>query len=298
MSTYEKIEQALKGHDSKNSCSFSQLQSKTGMHQTILNQLLNEMYEMGMIGRAKITRMGLQELHIWPTGVARPYNIHTDFKISPPRRDEIKTINTGAALQAVNAAKTQSKDKPTMTKKPRTLQILEHIETHPNCPYSDFIKILKIDGASAFLGNHIDRGDVIKTKVGPRKYNYSLKAGKTAAEIYNGGQRMNVRGPGKKSKIQLVEGNGVQRNTPLSKAQFSLTPEATFNEVTEQLDAEFCIERLLRALPDSYEITISKRDKIIIEINGGQLNDVISVPLNKINDTLEVLNKLNELIAA
>jgi len=295
MSTYEKIEQALKGHDSKNSCSFSQLQSKTGMHQTTLNQLLNEMYEMGMIGRANITRMGMQALYVWPTGVARPYNIRTDFKISPPRRDEIKTVNTGAALQAVNAAKKPSKDKPTMTETPRTLQILEHIEAHPNCPYSDFIKILKIDGASAFLGNHIGRGDVIKTQVGPRKYNYSLIAGKTASEIYNGGQRMKVRGP---AKIKREAATMVASLAEPTKPAFSLTPTETFNEVTEQLDAEFCIERLLRALPKGYEITISKRDKIIIEINGGQLNDVITVPLDKINDTLEVLNKLNELIAA
>lgn len=189
MNDIDTIQTALKGHDSKNTLSFSQLQSKTGIQKSDLNSLLDTMYEMGMIGRSNITRMGMQVLHIWPTGVSRPYNIHTDHKIAPPRRDEIKTVNTGDALRALNAAKKPTPKATNMTEKPTTLKLLEHIEAHPNCPYSDFTDKLKIEGASAYIGNHVKRGYVIKNQVSPRKFNYSLIAGKTAAMIYNGGAK-------------------------------------------------------------------------------------------------------------
>jgi hypothetical protein len=49
---------------------------------------LEQMYQRGMINRASVTKNGQTDLVVWPTGVSKPYNIKTDFKISPPIRDE------------------------------------------------------------------------------------------------------------------------------------------------------------------------------------------------------------------
>lgn len=306
-----RILEAIKGSNAQNPMSISALKSKLGVTEKPLEKELEAMFVLKQISRAYISRPvngKLQsELYVWPTGIIQPERYATvGAKVAPtplPRRDEIKTTgHDGASHLALTlghartidmvAAKKSTQEQINMTEKPTALRLLEHIEAHPNCPYSDFTNILNTVAASAFLGNHIARGDVIKTQVGPRKYNYSLIAGKTALDIYNGGQRTNVRGRAKKIKSESAA-TVVIATLPIEPA-FSLTPEATFNEVTEQLDAEFYVQALFKLLPDGYEITLCNRETPFAVIYGGVLNDDgLTIQQNQINDTLNALKTLN-----
>jgi hypothetical protein len=283
----------LKNSTSRDPMSLGELSWLSGMAIEVINPWVTELLGRGMIATADITRNNVTQTYLWPTGVSKPYNIATDYKISPKRHDLLKLEEATMPPPTTEAAAPVSRAQQILqyietgeleVKKQmvsRTLQILQYIENNPNCPYADFKEVLKIKGASGYIGNHIERGDVIKTNISPRKNTYALKAGKTAKEIYNDG----------------TASIGRKSSTPFN----LLSAEDTQKEITQleiHADAEFCIERLLLALPQGYELTISRRDNVIIEINGGQLNDVITVPIDKINDTLEVLNKLNELIAA
>lgn len=287
---------AINGSNAQNPMSLDVLQGKLGVTEKPLIEQLEAMYEFKQISRAYITRPVNGELksmlYVWPTGVIQPERYATiGAKVAPtqvPRRNEIKTIND-ATPQEWDSVSKKAVD---TTEKATALRLLEHIEANPNCPYSDFTNILKIEGASAFLGKHIDRGNVIKKKVGPRKFNYTLIAGKTAKEIYNGGVRANRRGPAKKIKSEVAA--TVVITTPLIEPAFSITPEATFNEVTEQLDAEYYVQALFKLLPVGYEITLCNREKPLAVIYGGVLNDDgLTIQQNQINDTINALKTLN-----
>ena len=84
-STYQPILDALKGRDSKNTITLALVQAITGMHLSTLNQLVNEMYERGMINKALQIKNGVEDLLLWPIGVIKPYNDYgVNAKRTPP----------------------------------------------------------------------------------------------------------------------------------------------------------------------------------------------------------------------
>lgn len=78
---------AMQGKSSQDPIKAIELLQKN-QTETMLLADLEQMYQRGMINRASVTKNGQTYLVVWPTGVNKPYNIKTDYKISPPKRDE------------------------------------------------------------------------------------------------------------------------------------------------------------------------------------------------------------------
>jgi hypothetical protein len=78
---------AMQGKSSQEPIKATELLQKN-QTETMLLADLEQMYQRGMINRASVTKNGQTDLVVWPTGVNKPYNIKTDYKISPPKRDE------------------------------------------------------------------------------------------------------------------------------------------------------------------------------------------------------------------
>jgi hypothetical protein len=267
----------LKKSTSRRPMSLSELNELSGITIEVIKQCVKELIGRGMIATADITRNTVTQTYLWPTGVSKPYNIATDYKISPKRHDLLK-------LEEATI--------PSLTTTPyapisRTLQILQYIENNPNCPYADFKDVLKIEGASGYIGNHIERGNVIKTNISPRKNTYALKAGKTAKEVYNGGTTGNG-GAKKISPVKLCD-HGDHSDV---KMEFAIG-DGSENKI--KLNAQCHIEMLLIELPIGHELLIVNNKPPQISIMSPDLLREILVPLDKINETLEVLNKLNKI---
>jgi hypothetical protein len=84
---FETYLNAMQGKSSQEPIKAIELLQKN-QTETMLLADLEQMYQRGMINRASVTKSGQTDLVVWPTGVKKPYNIKTDYKISPPKRDE------------------------------------------------------------------------------------------------------------------------------------------------------------------------------------------------------------------
>ena len=294
----------IKGLSAQNSMPIGLLAQKTGLNNEALLANVEAMYARGMINRASITRAGLTELHLWPTGVLKNINLATDYKISPPRRDETpKKIEPAMQSASVNGM-------------PKALFILEYIEQNPDCTIPQMVKSTQIDFPRAYIKTAIKSGKVIVNKDNPRLCQYKLATGWTAANIYrkraaNGVKTEETSQP--TSFISTSRGIGVANDEPIAtfkdlavsalddceyvffdsigKAS-STAIESAATPVAASPSAATYIENLLKMLPEDFEITLSKRGGTLIEIHGEMLSDSISVKLHQVNDTLDALKKL------
>lgn len=259
MISHDHILTILKGSTSQQPMSKSTILLKSGLSESELNIALTEMYALGKVGKCTHTKLGVTDEVYWPTGMCKIVpDYGRNFTDSPLHREAIIKEKTMPEDQA-NTTSIQANV-------PTCLRLLTHIETHPNCPYSDFTDKLKIEGASAFLGNHIKRGDVIKTQVGPRKFNYSLIAGKTAKQIYNNGAknqafraRPSTQAP---EKIELVEGSGQKNlnNTDNTSSAVTYIVADIQSEIKKLNDSN--VPAFLRKPDDEFAVADSLDEKL------------------------------------
>jgi hypothetical protein len=322
------IIKGLSKSSSKEPMPFDTLLKKCGVSQEALQSELDAMYQAKVINRCQHTKYGVTQMVYWPTAIIdKPINYHTlqrplDKTLSPaPRRSEIEHLNASPVKETAMPNVADEANKPTC------LRLLEYIEHHPNCPYSDFTDILKIDGASAFLGNHIKRGHVIKTQLGPRRFNYALIAGKTAKDIYNNGARTKIAASAdvKLPKVEkqptavkhidaYVPAEKLAADTQLSEqeaetfdipaflrkpASEQIHEEAFYEDAATQntkTELETCVESLLQEVPEGCHITLRHpiHQNIQIEVDGPLLANPILVNLDRLSAVFGAINTIHQ----
>lgn len=190
---------------------FNLLVDKSGLLPKTLNMILDTMYAQRSINQAMVTRYGVQQREVWPTGVIEKA-VRMDVVINPNktppsghlirpyRRDESNfrtslsaipdsdfEVEKNTAIAAIESEKTMN-EKPENTT-PKALLILEFIEANPGCSSLEIAKAVSVQSINAYIKFHIKRGNVL-IELGHSRHNkYSLKAGMTAKDIYQGGAR-------------------------------------------------------------------------------------------------------------
>lgn len=328
-STYQPILDALKGRDSKNAMTFDDLQIAIDMPASTLHQHINEMYERGMLNKATQIKAGVRSLLLWPTGVIKPCGDY-GRQTPPPRRDEMTNKEANAMTEPAKIMNTDD----VKAEKPKALRILEYIEAHPGCGSGDIIAATGIVGPQAYLKYHIKHGKVICAPHGLRKTTFTLAAGLTALTAYNNSMRSTgtlTNSDENKHKAEeyaipeflkkpprdafaVVDsvdeklGDFAQTMQQISQEQ-AAADESQKNEapkemqakvlkldLPQRLDAETCINMLLKLMPHSHVITIRKaRDGGgLAEIDGRTLAEQISPNLGDIDVLLSALNTINQ----
>lgn len=326
-STYQPILDALKGRDSKNAMTFDELQTAIDMPASTLALAINEMYERGMLNKATQIKAGVRSLLLWPTGVIKSYGDY-GRQTPPPRRDEMTNKEANAMTEPAKIMNTDN----VRAEKPKALRILEYIEAHPGCGSGDIIAATGIVGPQAYLKYHIKHGKVICAPHGLRKNTFTLAAGLTAITAYNNSLRSTgtinkaeankhkaeeyvipefLRKPPRDAfavadSVDEKLGDFAQTMKDIRKEQCAEDepdkPEAKVLklDLPQRLDAETCINMLLKLMPHSHVITIRKaRDGGgIAEIDGRTLAEQISPNLGDIDVTLSALNTINQAMPA
>lgn len=203
----QQILDLLNGSSSQKPMPFNVLVDKSGLLPKTLNMILDTMYAQHSINQAMVTRNGVQQREVWPTGVIEKA-VRQDIVINPNKRPPIKPYrhdesSTRTSLPAIpvrnfdiekpqiNAVVESEKtmnEKPENTT-PKSLLILEYIEAHPGCSSLEITKAVGIGSVNAYIKFHIKRGNVL-IELGHSRHNkYSLKAGMTAKDVYQGGVR-------------------------------------------------------------------------------------------------------------
>lgn len=207
----QQILDLLKGSSSQKPMPFNVLVDKSGLLPKTLNMILDSMYAQHSINQALVTRNGMQQREVWPTGVIEKA-VRQDIVINPNktppsglltrpyRRDESNFRTSLAAIPDSDAEveKTQQpiaiESEKTMNEKtenttPKSLLILEYIEAYPGCSSLEITKEVGVQSVNAYIKFHIKRGNVL-IELGHSRHNkYSLKAGMTAKDVYQGGVR-------------------------------------------------------------------------------------------------------------
>jgi hypothetical protein len=207
----QQILDLLEGSSSQKPMPFNVLVDKSGLLPKTLTMILDSMYAQRSINQAMLTRYGVQQREVWPTGVIEKA-VRMDIVINPNktppsgyqtrpyRRDESNFRTSLSAIPdsdievekpqqpaAVESEKTMN-EKPENTT-PKALLILEFIEANPGCSSLEIAKAVNVQSINAYIKFHIKRGNVL-IELGHSRHNkYSLKAGMTAKDIYQGGAR-------------------------------------------------------------------------------------------------------------
>lgn len=187
----------------------------------MLGGLIDEMHNKlpALIGKCEITRAGIKQIVVWPTGVVNKpgwdqfsINPAKRAELKPVRRDEIKpaadqrntvkpVFDTAPIVPSATAALEETFNMKTANKsaksantetaeKSKVLRILEYIEANPD---SHGHEIRKAAGTginlNSYIPGYIKRGEVIKTSLHDFDSTYRLADGLKAADIYKHGKR-------------------------------------------------------------------------------------------------------------
>lgn len=242
--------------------------------QTALLADLEQMYQRGMINRASVTKNGHTDLVVWPTGVSKPYNAKTDFKITPPKRDE-------AVIKPTPAAKPAPSEKPTsllsianfvFVNKKITKDLIYKEFPVPEGRKSDYVYKLIWQLTKEQIIN-IQKADLAKNDVvtiGPQYENYLAKL-----------QKKQPKGPvinlptADEYAIESISGS-----------------EKKIGKSTPSLDE--CIETVLNNLTDESSITIYKNKKIVFfDPNLKQSFEVETKNVKHLLGAIKILNDLS-----
>jgi hypothetical protein len=252
-----------------------------GQTQTALLADLEQMYQRGMINRASITKNGQTDLVVWPTGVNKLYNPKTDFKISPPKRDEavIKPTITPAAEPAVN-------ETPTAEKKPTSLlSIAQFVFAYgkvtkdaiykefpvPEGRKNDYVYklIWQLTKQQIISVQKADQAKNDVVTIGPQYENYL-------------------------AKLQKKQPKGPVIDMPTAD-EYAIQPVSGSVELTSNItpSLDVCIQTLLNNLTDESSITIYKNKKIVFfDPNLRQSFEVKTENLNQLLSAIKILNDL------
>ncbi len=250
---------------------------------------LDQMYQRGMINRASVTRNGQTNLVVWPTGVSKPYNAKTDFKISPPKRDEIVNKPTAAA-------------EPTQTEKPTSLLTIAQFvhnkqkvtkdEIYKNFPTpagrkSDYVyKLiwqLNKEGIINVQKAELAKNDVVT--IGSQYENYLAKL-----------QKKQPKGPviNMPTADEYALPTGLSDYTDLVPKKLKELPDnlRAINPIAKP-SIESCVQIIQSHLPAQTSMRIKNNEDI--EIYAPVLAKPILIDIKNITQAMQTLKKLNEI---
>jgi hypothetical protein len=242
--------------------------------QTALLADLEQMYQRGMINRASVTKNGQTDLVVWPTGVSKPYNAKTDFKITPPKRDE-------AVIRPAPAAEPALTEKPTSLLSIANFVFVNRKVTKdaiykefpvPEGRKSDYVYKLIWQLTKEQIIN-VQKADLAKNDVvtiGPQYENYL-------------------------AKLQKKQPKGRVINMPTADEYAIESISVSVEKIgksTPSLDE--CIETVLNNLTDESSITIYKNKKIVFfDPNLRQSFEVETKNLKQLLGAIKILNDLS-----
>lgn len=282
----QQILDLLNGSSSQKPMPFNVLVDKSGLLPKTLNMILDSMYAQHSINQALVTRNGVQQREVWPTGVIEKA-VRQDIVINPNKRPPIKPYrrdesSTRTSLPAIpvrnfdiekpqiNAVVESEKtmnEKPENTT-PKSLLILEYIEAHPGCSSLEITKAVGIGSVNAYIKFHIKRGNVL-IELGHSRHNkYTLKAGLTAKDAYQGGIRH--------KPVRSAGADEIKKSIPTTRA------EKVVGVIQDEIQSLFPKEK--PAQPSQFRVAYTSDGCLIIlglqfmpiELDAAQTRELIA----------------------
>jgi hypothetical protein len=193
--TYQDILNMLAGCTSQNPMNFGDLLNKSGLSLATLTIAIDKMANQlpALIGRCELTKMGVKQVLLWPTGVVNKAN-WGDFAVNPAKRPVLAPPRRSENIKPKESLMTEE-IKPVVatepvatvvseTDKPKALKMLEYIQKNPYCNGAMLRKAADAGTVDSYIDGYIKRGEVIKETRGPRDSRYCLAKGLTAEMIY------------------------------------------------------------------------------------------------------------------
>lgn len=207
MTTHDDILKMLKGRSSQNPMQFNALLNLCDLQGTsadsgLLDIVLDQLYAAKKINQSKVTRNGITQREVWPTGVVSNslYLNSLRLPLTPPLRPaEVKPKLTE---ETMNPDLNLSDDK---NEKARALQVLEFIEQNPGCTNTEINNHFVFQSPISYIKKHIEAEKLSRIYIGKRVAIYSLIKGFTAASIYGNGVKDNYGHGTTSSKTSTVQ---------------------------------------------------------------------------------------------
>ncbi len=321
---FEDYLKAMQGSTAQNPMKASDL-LLPGQSNTTLLVNLNEMYERGMINRASITKKGQTDLVVWLTGIVKQYNSKTDFKISPPRRDEqpmqpVKKATESIKSEAIAKFVVENKE---VTKD----QIYKQFPVPAGRPYDYVYKLiwalvnsktlalkkaeqakddvlskgLQYDKFIEKINKKSPKGPIINI---PTADEYAVadsvdeKLGQgTTIDEFNKKLELRTDALYAEAGIKITPEKLAAADIPvLAVLSKTAEPELT-SEFKEGLsETEYLINSLVPHVPDGCKITLQKPifETVIVEIDGTMLANPITTEVKHLNQALIAIKTLQQ----
>ena len=197
---HEQILTMLAGSHAQQPMRFNALLDISGLYPDTLNMVLDQMYAAHSINQATVTRSGIMQREVWPTGVVSN-QIYLNSLRTPlpplPRRNEIKpklmeetmTQDMPQDLEIATLASTLEANVflPPIQQLPKALTILKFIEVNPFCNSAQISHATGIESPRSYIKTHISRGAVIVAGENRNDMKMHLTQGQTAEGIYGNG---------------------------------------------------------------------------------------------------------------
>ena len=179
---HEQILTMLAGSHAQQPMRFNALLDISGLYPDTLNMVLDQMYAAHSINQATVTRSGIMQREVWPTGMASQLNAYADpsKRVAPTplsRRNEAQAIKSKEVTMNINHDE----------KTPKALTILKYIEANPNCNSAQISHATGIESPRSYIKAHISRGAVIVAGENRKDMRMQLAPGHTATGLYGNG---------------------------------------------------------------------------------------------------------------
>lgn len=298
---HEKILTMLAGSHSQQPMQFNALLDISGLQPDALDMVLDQMYEAHSINQATVTRSGIKQREVWPTGMANQLNAYANpskrvAPTPPPRRNEAPAIQPKEITMNINHDE----------KTPKALTILKFIEANPNCNNAQISHATGIESPRAYIKAHISRGAVIVAGENRKDIKMQLAQGRTAEAIYGNGYNKAKAAP---SPALLAEAEPApiyeipaflrksEEQQPVEPApvvkfdtDLGLYP---VEKIASKPTLQDHIDALFMLLPESASIVISRNDaQLEIDIEAEVFGRSVckSVSMHEVKETLDALH--------
>jgi len=225
----DKILSLLSGSDYKNPIPLRVLREKACMAMEPLLELIEEMYAARSINKCIVSKHGVTQIMVWPTGVPEKVSFK-QFSISPPA--PLRTDNISPGL---NAPTTKEPETRHMEQKSKSRIILETISERGSVSGKDLIRISGANTIKPFIRNHVDRGLIVITG-GVANKTYALAPGVTPEMLLADGRRNGVVNSPEFEGIKTGKPNGLKSTNDTVSDEIESVLPITFNAVTHHVN--------------------------------------------------------------
>lgn len=306
MKAHEQILTILAGTTSQQPMQFNALLTISGLLPDTLNMVLDQMYAAHHINQATVTRSGIMQREVWPTGMAKQLNAYAEpsKRVAPtplPRRNETPAIQPKEVTMNINHDE----------KTPKTLTILKFIEANPVCNSAQISHSTGIVAPRSYIKAHIKRGKVLVTGEGRCDQYLQLAPGQTAQGIYGNGYTKHAEKPAAITQTALPAfhlSTAVDAQIPvfITQREDEMPAEAaaspkfdtdlgfyTDTVLIAKTSLQQHIDALFMLLPESATICITRNNaQLEIDIEADVFGKTVakSVQTHEVKETLAALH--------